>query len=95
LQFVSSEFRSMTGPLLRAIEQARDQSPERPVTVILPELVDGRWWGYLMHANRERRLRKRLLRHGGSAVVVASVPWQLQPPDPAQAIMEEEPHLAK
>jgi hypothetical protein len=63
--------------------------------VILPELVDGRWWGYLMHANRERRLRKRLLRHGGSAVVVASVPWQLQPPDPAQAIMEEEPHLAK
>jgi hypothetical protein len=40
-------------------------------------------------------LRKRLLRHGGSAVVVASVPWQLQPPDPAQAITEEEPHLAK
>jgi amino acid transporter len=95
LQFVSSEFRSMTAPLLRAIEHAHDQTPERPVTVILPELVDGRWWGYLMHANRERRLRKRLLRHGGSTVVVASVPWQLQPPDPGQAIKEEEPHLTK
>jgi amino acid transporter len=95
LQFVSSEFRSMTGPLLRAIEQVHERSPERPVTVILPELVDGRWWGYLMHANRERRLRRRLLRHGGYAVVVASVPWQLQPPDPKQAIKEEEPPLTK
>jgi amino acid transporter len=95
LRFVSSEFRSMTGPLLRAIEQTHEQTPERPVTVILPELVDGRWWGYLMHANRERRLRKRLLRHGGPTVVVASVPWQLQPPDPGQAIKEEEPHVAK
>jgi hypothetical protein len=47
-----------------------------------------------MHANRERRLRKRLLRHGGSAVVVASVPWQLQQPNPRQAIKEEEPQLA-
>jgi amino acid transporter len=90
LRFVSSEFRSIAGPLLRAIEDVRVQSP-RTVTVILPELVDGRWWGYLMHAHRERRLRKRLLRHGGSAIVVASVPWQLQPPDPKQAIKEEEP----
>ena len=95
LQFASSEFRSMTGPLLRAIEQALEQSPDRPITVILPELVDGRWWGYLMHANRERRLRKQLLRHGGPAVVVASVPWQLQPPKPEQAIEEEEPGDAK
>jgi amino acid transporter len=93
LQFVSSEFRSMTGPLLRSIERAREQWPDRPVTVVLPELVDGRWWGNLMHANRERRLRKRLLRHGGSAVVVASVPWQIQRSDSDRAIKEEEPRL--
>jgi hypothetical protein len=47
-----------------------------------------------MHANRERRLRARLLRHGGENVVVSSVPWQLQPADPAQAIAEEEPPVA-
>jgi hypothetical protein len=91
LEIVSSEFRSITAPLLRAIQDADRRWPGRPVTVILPELVEGRWWGYLMHANRERRLRTRLLRHGGRNVVVTSVPWQLRPANPAQAIAEEEP----
>lgn len=91
LDIVSSEFRSITAPLLRAIEAIEDQSPGRPITIILPELVEGHWWGYLMHAWRERRLRARVLRDGGRYVVVASVPWQLRPADPAQAIAEEEP----
>jgi amino acid transporter len=94
LRFVSSEFRSITAPLLRSVEDAQRRDPKRPVTVILPELVEGRWWGYLMHANRERRLRARLLRYGGSNVVVSTVPWQLQAADPAQAIAEEEPMTA-
>jgi amino acid transporter len=94
LALVSSEFRSITAPLLRAIEDAQQHHPGRPITVILPELVDGRWWGYLMHANRERRMRTRLLRHGGPNVVVSSVPWQLRPADPAKAIADEEPIAA-
>jgi amino acid transporter len=94
LCLVSSEFRSITAPLMRALEDAQKHHPGRPVTVILPELVDGRWWGYLMHANRERRLRARLLRYGGPNVVVSSVPWQLQAAEPAEAIAEEEPTIA-
>jgi amino acid transporter len=94
LKLVSSEFRSITAPLLRAIEDAQKRHRGRPVTVIVPELVEGRWWGYLMHANRERRLRARLLRYGGSNVVVSSVPWQLQPASPADAIAKEEPTAA-
>jgi amino acid transporter len=90
-QLVSSQFRSMTAPVLRAVQEADRRSPGRPVTVILPELVDGRWWGYLMHANRERRLRARLLRDGGRNVVVSTVPWQLHTSDLAGAIAAEEP----
>jgi hypothetical protein len=91
LQFASSEFRSMMGLLLRTIKEHQSRFTHRTITIILPELVDGRWWGYLMHTNRERRWRARLLRHGGTNVVVTSVPWQLQPRDPAGAIAEEEP----
>jgi hypothetical protein len=94
LSLVSSEYRSVTAPLLRAVEDVRKHHPDRPVTVILPELVEGRWWGYLMHANRERRLRARLLRYGGSNVVISSVPWQLRPANPAEGIAEEEPSAA-
>jgi hypothetical protein len=59
--------------------------------VLLPELVEGRWWGYLMHARRERQLRVKLLRYGGPEIVVATVPWQLQPARPAEGVAEEEP----
>jgi amino acid transporter len=91
LEIVRSEYRSATAPLLRAIETAHSEQPSRPITVILPELIDRRWWGYLMRAHRERRLRNRVLRHGGRTVVVTSVPWQLQQPRIEQAIAEEEP----
>ena len=94
LRCVASEFRSTAAPVLRAIEEVRRRCPHRTVTVILPELVVGRWWSALMHANRDRRLRRLLLRHGGRDVVVSSVPWQLQASDPAQAIAEEEPSTA-
>ncbi|MFZ0017810.1 MAG: APC family permease [Acetobacteraceae bacterium] len=93
LEFVKSDFRSMTAPLLRTINKVQCERPDRPVTVILPELIDGRWWGYLMHTNRERRLRARLLRHAPN-VVVSSVPWRLQAVRPEQAIAEEEPPRA-
>jgi hypothetical protein len=89
LTFANSEYRSMTGPVLREIERRRRAAPARAVTVILPELVDGRWWGYAMHVHRERRLRARLLRLGVD-VVVSTVPWHLQDRDPAQAIADEE-----
>ena len=75
----------------RAVQDVQRQSPGRPVTVILPKFVEGRWWGYLMHANRERRLRASLLRYGGPNIVVPAAPWQLGDADSAKAIAEEEP----
>jgi len=91
LVIVTSEFRSVIAPLLRVIEELECRAPGCVVTIVLPELVEGHWWGYLMHTNRERRLRARILRHGGHHVVVASVPWQLQEANPARVIEEEEP----
>jgi hypothetical protein len=88
---VQSQYRSVVAPRLRAIEQANAHLPGRPVVIVLPELVDGRWWGYLMHTHRERRLRARLLRYGGPAIAVVSVPWQLQASGPRQGLAEEEP----
>ena len=44
-----------------------------------------------MHTHRERRLRARLLRYGGPAIAVLSVPWQLQVSGPRQGLAEEEP----
>lgn len=89
LQTVRSEYRSMVSPLLKAIKAIDDRDPNRPVIVILPELIEGSWWGYLLHTHRERRLRARLLRFGGPRISVASVPWQIEAPTPEQGLREE------
>ena len=90
LHLVPSQYRSVVAPLLRTIEDIDHREPGRPVMIVLPELVEGRWWGYVMHTHRERRLRARLLRYGGPDVTVVSVPWQLQSSRPEQGLVEEE-----
>ncbi len=94
LLLMPSQFRSVVAPLLKGIQYCREHLPDRPVMIVLPELVEGRWWGYLMHAHRERRLRAQMLRHGGAGIGVMSVPWQLRPSGPEEGIAEEEPPVA-
>ncbi|MBV9656024.1 MAG: APC family permease [Acetobacteraceae bacterium] len=88
---IPSPFRSVVAPLLKGIAYIETHLPGRRVIVVLPELVEGSWWGYLMHGHRERRLRAKLLRYGGADVAVMSVPWQLRPATPREGIAEEEP----
>ena len=91
LKLLHSEFRSVLAPVLRAIEETERRCPGRPITVVLPELVEAGWWQYVMHTHRDRRLRAKLLRQGGPRVAVAIVPWQVRPSNPDEAIEEEEP----
>ncbi len=95
LIFVPSQFRSVVAPLLKGVEYIETHLPGRRVIVVLPELVEGSWWGYLMHGHRERRLRAKLLRFGGADIGVVSVPWQLVPAGPKEGIEEEEPAGAR
>ncbi|HEY0418956.1 MAG TPA: hypothetical protein VGC80_05510, partial [Acetobacteraceae bacterium] len=88
---VFSELRSVVALLLRAIQDIEQRFPDRSVTIVVPELVEGHWWGYLMHTHRERHLRNRLLRYAGPNVAVASMLWHLQEAEPAEGIAEEEP----
>ncbi len=87
----SSPYRSLLGPLLRLIETLRAKHPGRPVAVMLPQLIEARWWEVLLHTHRERRLRHALLRDGGAEIAVIAIPWQLCAPAPARALAEEEP----
>ncbi len=95
LILMASQFRSVVAPLLKGVQYVETHLPGRRVIVVLPELVEGSWWGYLMHGHRERRLRAKLLRFGGTDIGVISVPWQLTPAGPKEGIAEEEPPDAR
>ncbi len=94
LLVVPSPYRSVLGPLLRVIEELRRQQPGRSIAVVLPKLVEARWWEALLHTHRERRLRATLLRNGGPDLAVVGVPWQLEAPAPERVLAEEEPVTA-
>ncbi|MBV9826929.1 MAG: APC family permease [Alphaproteobacteria bacterium] len=90
-----SEYRSVAAPLLKYIAHIRQQHPGRSISVALPELVKAHWWDFLLHTGRSLRLRRTLLRHGGSNLAVVLVPWTLEEPRPEQVIAEEEPNMVQ
>jgi hypothetical protein len=88
-----SPYRSVLAPLLRAIEDLRRDHPGRPVAVVLPQLIEARWW-VLLHTHRERRLSRALQRHGGPNLATVAVPWSLKAPEIEEVLAEEEPQPA-
>ena len=56
--------------------------------------MEARWWEWLLHTHRERRLRAALLRNGGPEIAVVGVPWQIRAAQPERILAEEEPAVA-
>jgi amino acid transporter len=72
-----SPYRHLLTPLLDYISQLRAEDPDRQIAVIIPELVESRWYQYLMHNQRATMLKAALLFRGDQRVVVINVPWYL------------------
>ncbi len=89
LLLVRSDYRLLHEPLLKLIKQLEEEFPRRTIAVLLPELVKTSWWQFLLHTHRARRLRERLLRFGGSRLVIVSIPWYLKEPRIEQGLAEE------
>ena len=94
LVIASSPYRSVLAPVLRQIEAVRQESPGRPIIVVLSELTGGRWWEAILHTGRAQRLRTRVLANGGPDVSVLVIPWALEAPATARVLAEEEPQPA-
>ncbi len=74
---VSSNFRTILGPLMDYILQLEDANPGRKVAVLLPELVVRHWWENLLHNQRVQLLKLLLLLRGNQRIIVVNIPWYL------------------
>jgi amino acid transporter len=87
-----SPYRSFAGRLLKHVGEIEAQHPDRPILIVVPEMVKEHWWDYLLlDSSRARRLRTALLCHGGPNLAVVIVPWAREEPHPEKVIEEEEP----
>jgi hypothetical protein len=85
LCFLPAAYRRIDIPFLKFVEGIEPRIGDRPVAVLIPQLIKRRWWQYLLHSHRAARLRSELLRYGGSRVIVIDVPWYLEEPSPEEA----------
>jgi amino acid transporter len=90
LEFLSAPYRRIHAPLLKLIKEIEEESPDRTIAVLIPELVKRHWWERLLSVQRAQRLRAALLEYGGSRVAVMEVPWYLAEPDIGESMTEEE-----
>jgi hypothetical protein len=79
LVILPSPYRRLFGPLLDFIRDLQEKQPNRIVAVVLPELVEHKWYQYMLHNQRATWLKAALLWRGDRRVVVINVPWYLGP----------------
>jgi len=88
LVVLRSEYRELFGPLLSFVHGLVDQHPGRQVAVVIPELIEPRWYHYLLHNHTPTLLKTLLLHRGGPQVVVVSTPWHLGAAGPERALVQ-------
>jgi hypothetical protein len=64
-------------PILDYVLELEDRYPNRQVAVLVPELVERRWWYFLLHNQRPAALKLLLYLKGNRRIVVINVPWYL------------------
>jgi len=78
---IPSEYREFYDPVLHYVRRLAAESPRRYVGVFVPELVERRWYHFLLHSHRATLLKGLLLLRGGPQVVIINTPWHLREGD--------------
>jgi len=78
LVLLKSPFRWVISPIVDWVIGLEKDNPDRAVTVLVPELVESRWYYYLLHNNRPEILKAMLLFKGNSRINVVTIPWHLK-----------------
>jgi hypothetical protein len=77
LAVLRSRYRQVVDPLLAYVHRVAAADPARFVAVIVPELVEQRWYHFLLFSHTATALKMMLLFRGGPQVVVVNAPWYL------------------
>jgi hypothetical protein len=65
-------------PIVTYVLHAAKTNPSRQIAVVIPEIVEDRWYNHLLHAQRAAVLKARLYFQGTGSIVVVNVPWYIE-----------------
>ncbi|MGA3178124.1 MAG: APC family permease [Candidatus Acidiferrum sp.] len=75
LQILPSPYRFIIIPIIQFILDLSKKHPDRNIIVVIPELVEDRWYEYFLHNQRGRLLEWTLLVQGNERIFTVSAPW--------------------
>jgi amino acid transporter len=78
LVILESPYRRVVSPILDHIWKLERENPDKTVVVLIPQLVEARWYYRFLHNQRETSLRNELLLKGENRILVVNVPWQIE-----------------
>ena len=78
---LKSSYREFFDPLLGYIRRLASDHPDRSIAVIVPELVQRKWYHFLI-PHRATLIKQVLLLKGGPQIVIVDVPWYLREEKP-------------
>jgi amino acid transporter len=75
LEMLPSPYRFVIVPLVQYILDLSMKHPDRRIVVVIPELVEGRWYEYFLHNQRGRLLEWMLLVRGNERIFTLAAPY--------------------
>ena len=77
LVVVRSRYRFVVQPIVDHVLALESQHPNRTIAVVIPHLVEPRWYNYFLHNQRGDLLAGLLFLKGDRRIVTINVPWYL------------------
>ena len=74
---LQNPYRKVFKPLLDFLKDIKKQQPHRRIAVVIPELIEKKWYYSLLRAQRGILLRAILKYHGDPDIIIVNVPWYL------------------
>jgi amino acid transporter len=78
LHILPSPYRFVIIPIVQFVLDVSKQNPTRSIVVVIPELVEDRWYEYFLHNQRGRLLEWVLLARGNERIFTVSAPWYVE-----------------
>jgi hypothetical protein len=78
LHLLPSPYRFVIIPVVQFVLDLAKKNPTRSIVVVIPELVEDRWYEYFLHNQRGRLLEWVLLARGNERIFTVSAPWYIR-----------------
>jgi amino acid transporter len=90
LVILKSPYRKVITPILNYIWQLEGKNPDKVIAVLVPQLIESRWYYSFLHNRRADILKTVLLLKGRNRILIVNVPWNLEKELPAKVADRKE-----